>query len=310
MGGGQMNAGTRAADAQGLAPVVDAFFSGTAEARAAATVELRNLSGMPLGWKRSSHESILTVRGDGALELRRRADFGERGEEPPGLWTGTCPAGEVEDIWRALRNLTQDSFPGRPADPGETAFELQIQAGGRVARLSWGPALPGIACPGEDAILPLRMLENSAMQETVWEVRASLGDMASAPQGLALSLILSNQGRMPIPLVLAPPGRGVEFLFKFAEDEEEDDPDITPLPVTWNRQVLQPVQEPVPRLAELEAGGTLDLPLEAPLRLSPGKRYLGQISYSQIELGERVAGIPVFAGTTYTDIFTFVAPGT
>lgn len=282
---------------------VDAFLSAPPGERASASLELRNLSGTRLGGKRSAQESLLTVRGDGGLEFFQRGDFGERGGEPPGLWRGRCEASEVETVWRALRDLDQAAFPSRPADPGETAYELQAAAGGRVARLGWGPGLPGVACPGEDAIEPLRMLAASAQQETVWEVRARPGAVARTAGGLSLALELSNGGSEDVTLVLAPPGQGVDFLFKHAVAEDEE-PDVTPLPVAWTRQPLRPAGDAPLRLEALPAGGSLSLDLLAPVALPRG-RYLGHVTYAQIAHGERLAGIPVFSGMTFTDVFPF-----
>lgn len=287
--------------------IVDEFLSGSRELRSASTIELRNLSGMPLGGRRSSQESLLTLHGDGLLELCRRGDFGERGDEPPGRWQGRCEEAEVEPIWHALRDLGQESFPSRPSDPGETSYELQIQSGGSVARLSWGPGHPGVACPGEDAIEPLRMLEVQAQQKTFWEVRANQGKIGRSSGGLVIELELTNQGSQAVSLVYSPAGKGKEFLFKFAEDKEAP-PGVTPLPVTWMRQDLQPVDLKDIRLALLEAGGRLTLNLAAPIELEPGRRYLGQVSYTQLAHGERLAGIDIFSGMTFTDVFEFKGP--
>jgi hypothetical protein len=238
------------------------------------------------------------------LHFFRRGDFGERGGKPPGQWRGACEPAEADALWRALEPLTENDFRGRAADPGEAVTHLQARCGGLAACLTWGPAEMGRDRPGVDALGPLRMLVSKAQQETVWTLSLRAGAIKRAPGGLVLPLSFSNGGPQPVRLVVGPPGLGAELSFRYAVDESDDSGE-PPLQIDWVDARITLPEEASLRIADVSDGYDAGLLVTAAGEFAPGGRYLGHVTYSQLDLGDRLAGQGVFCGMTFTDIFKF-----
>ncbi len=286
-------------------PLVKSWKEGSQSQRESASLELRNLSGSPLGWNRSSQETNLTVFGDGTLHYFRRGDFGERGVKPAGMWTGSCDRAEVDAIWLAFEGLAAKDFEGRAADPGEGVTQLQAQCGGHCVILAWGPAEMGVPRPGVDALAPLRRLVTKAQLEIKWTLRMTQGNLVRTSQGLKIPIEFTNEGKESIRFLIAPPEFGVELNFKYAVDESDESGPA--LQINWVDAEVKLPSESGLRLVELAPGGTTSIDALIPVVLPMDIGHLGQITYSQLTLGERVAGQPVFAGVTFTDIYNYKA---
>jgi hypothetical protein len=274
-----------------------------AGSRASASLELRNLAGSPLGWNRAGQETNLIAFGDGTLHFFRRGDFGERGNKPPGQWRGACDPAEIDALWKALEGLKEKDFLGRQADPGEGVTQLQAQCGAEVALITWGPGEPGVDRPGVDALAPLRMLVGKAQAETLWTLRLTAGPARKVAGGLSLPITFANEGSQAVRFLLSAPGAEADFAFKYAVDEtDENGP---PLQVDWVDAEVRLPEVETPRIESLDGGASLDVEALIPVDLAAGGKYLGQFTYSQIGTGERIAGIPVFAGVAFTGVFAF-----
>lgn len=284
-------------------PLVRTWKDGETPLRAAASLELRNLAGSPLGWNRAGQETNLVAFGDGSLYYFRRGDFGERGNKPPGQWRGACDPSEIDALWKALEGLGEKDFRGRAADPGEGVTQLQAQCGGEVALLTWGPGEVGVDRPGVEALAPLRMLIGKAQAETVWTLQLTAGAVKKASGGISLSVDFSNAGTQAVRFLLSAPGKEADFAFKYAVDESDENG--PPLQVDWVDAEVRLDDLETPRIESLEGGASLPVEILTPVDLAAGKKYLGQVTYSQIGTGERVAGIPVFAGIAFTGVFGF-----
>lgn len=284
-------------------PLVKAWNEGAPAIRAESSLELRNLSGLSLGWNRSSQESNLILFGDGTLHHYQRGDFGERGNQPPGLWRGSCEQYEVEEIWKALEGLTEKDFEGRVADPGEGVTQLQAQCAGLCVILTWGPGELGLSRPGVEALAPLRRLVSKAESEILWNLRMEPGKAERIQDGISIPLDFSNDGLHPLSILLSSRGLGVEFTFRYAVDESDEEGPA--LQIDWmDAEVLLP-EESILRMAEVSAGEKVRINTHLSIPIPAGVPHLGRFSYSQLTLGERVAGLPVFAGLAYTGTFKF-----
>ncbi len=299
-----MNARNPGASPRIFEPLARAWKDGDEALRAEACLELRNLSGAPLGGNRSGQETDLLLFGDGTLHYFRRGDFGERGGKPPGQWRGACEPSVADALWKALEPLTEADFRGRAADPGEAVTHLQARCGGFAACLTWGPAEMGRDRPGVDALGPLRMLVSQAQQETVWTLSLLPGPVRRGPEGLVLPLSFSNGGPQPVRLLVGPPGLGAEFSFRYAVDESDDSGE-PPLQINWEDARVSLSGETSLRIADVFEGGNADLLLTVEGKFPPGGRYLGHVTYRQLDLGERLAGLGIFHGMAFTDIFKF-----
>ena len=284
-------------------PLVLAWKGGDYTLRASASLELRNLSGTPLGWNRAGQETDLALLGDGSLHFFRRGDFGERGGKPPGMWRGACDPSEVDAIWRALEGLSEKDFQGRAADPGEGVTQLQAQCAGLLALVTWGPGEMGVERKGVDALALLRRLVSKAQEQVLWTFGLRVGRATRASGGISIPLELFNEGVQPVPFLISPPGLGVDVAFKYAVDESDEDG--PPLQIDWMEAEVSLPDEASLRLDSLDAGGSIRLATLIAADLRSGVPYLGQFSYSQLSLGERVAGQPAFAGVSFTDYFKF-----
>lgn len=287
-------------------PLVGAWKSGDSALRASASLELRNLAGTPLGWGRAGQETDLVAFGDGSLHYFRRGDFGERGNKPPGLWRGACDAAELDAVWRALEGLQEKDFLGRAADPGEGVTQLHAHCAGLAVVLTWGPGEAGKDRKGVDALAPLRRLVAKAQAEAVWTLELSAGEAARVRGGLAFPLRFANQGAQPVEFLMGPAGSGADVRFQYAPDES--DGDGPPLQIDWMEAEVRLPAEPGLRIAAALPGEETVLEAVVSADLARGTPYLGQFTYSQLAVGERVAGRPVFAGLSFTGIFKFRGP--
>jgi hypothetical protein len=287
-------------------PLVRAWKAGDAETRASASLELRNLSGTPLGWSRAGQETDLIAFGDGSLHYFRRGDFGERGTKPPGLWRGACEPADLDAVWEALEGLAERDFLGRAADPGEGVTELHAHCAGFAAILAWGPGEVGKDRKGVDALAPLRRLVAKAQAETVWTLSLAAGGAARARGGVSFPLRFANGGTQPIEFLVGPAGSGADLRFEYAVDES--DGDGPPLQIDWmEAEVLLPGESGL-RIAAAMPGEETSVEAVIPAGLAPGLPYLGRFTYSQLGVGDRVAGRPIFAGVAFSGPFNFKGP--
>lgn len=300
------DAGADAASALPFDPLVGAWKSGDSDLKASASLELRNLSGTPLGWSRAGQETDLIVFGDGSLHYFRRGDFGERGTKPPGLWRGACDPAEVDAVWRALENLAEKDFLGRAADPGEGVTQLHAQCAGLAVILTWGPGEMGKDRKGVDALAPLRRLVAKAQGQAVWTLTLSAGEAARVRGGISIPLRFVNEGAQPHEFLLGPAGSGVDIRFQYAVDES--DGNGPPLQIDWMEAEVVLPDEPGLRLSAAMPGEETLVETRIPVDLAPGQPYLGKFTYSQLGVGDRVAGRPVFSGVCFTGPFNFKVP--
>lgn len=286
-----------------FAPLARAWRSGDAALKAGACLELRNLSGTSMGGFHGGQETNLLLFGDGTLRFFRRGDFGERGNRPPGLWRGSCDSSVADALWNALEELTEEDFQGRAADPGDPVTHLQARCGGKAAHLTWGPAEMGRERPGVDALSPLRMLLEKAQEEKVWSLSLRPGTVRRDADGLTLSLTLSNAGPQPVHVLVGPPGSGPDLAFKHAVDESDESGEPA-LQVNWEEAEVRLPEEDVLRVVPVAEGQDLEISVRIPGSFASDGRYLGQFTYTQLRLGESLAGQPVFQGVAFTEIFS------
>lgn len=292
-------------------PLVQAWKDGDASLRASATLELRNLSGTPLGWNRTGRETDLVLLGDGSLHYFRRGATGGpggSGDGPPGMWQGACDPSEVDALWRALEGLSGKDFQGSAVDPGGGKFRLQAQCGGLLALVDWAPGGTGMERKGIEALAPLRRLEAMAREQALWTFGLRAGEAARVSGGISIPLEIFNEGIQPVPFLISPPGLGADLSFRFAVATDQGGEDRPSLPVDWMDADLSLPGESSLRLASLDAGGSFRLETRIAAELRSGVPYLGQFAYRQLSLGERVAGRPAFAGESVTDGFRFTVP--
>lgn len=287
-------------------PLVEAWRSGDPDLKASASLELRNLSGTPLGWSRAGQETDLIAFGDGSLHYFRRGDFGERGTKPPGLWRGACDPAELDAVWQALAGLSERDFLGRAADPGEGVTQLHAQCAGLAVILTWGPGEVGKDRKGVDALAPLRRLVAKAQGQTVWTLSLAAGEAARVRGGVSIPLRFTNGGAQPVEFLMGPAGSGVDIRFQYAVDES--DGDGPPLQIDWMEAEVRLPAESGLRLAAAMPGEETEVESLIVADLAPGIPYLGRFTYSQLGVGDRVAGRPIFAGVAFTGHFNFKAP--
>lgn len=207
---------------------------------------------------------------------------------------------------RALEGLAEMDFLGRAADPGEGVTQLQAQCAGLAVVLTWGPGELGTDRKGVEALAPLRRLAAKAQAEAVWTLGMSTGSAARARGGIAIPLLFANGGSQPVEFLVGPVDSGAETRFQYAMDESDESG--PPLQIDWVDAEVRLPEETSLRIAEAVPGEETRLWTFIPADLRAGMPYLGQFTYSQLGLGERVAGRQVFAGVASTGFFKFTVP--
>lgn len=282
----------------------DAFFDATPEARSNAALEYRSLSGPSLGHGQSAQETVFTLRGDGTLEYRRRGDFGERGSHPPGHWRGKCDPSEVVAAWKHVGELTEESFPSRASDPGDTVNRLTAFSGTRIETLMWGPPDPGVPRPGSQFLAFLGPLMARAFEVTLWSLELEIQEIRSDGVRIRLVGIANNSGTEPIFLLLPRKGGLDGFTLRYAEEKPVAAGKI-PLPVEWSSVRLENPADTQEYLLRLDGGGSTTIELAANFPLVSGVPYSGKLSYRQTLHLDSYASQRLVTGMAFSDAQNF-----
>lgn len=284
-----------------FAGLSERFFSAPGPVKSAATLEFRVSSGAPIApGVRSADESTL-MRADGRIEYRRRGDFGERGDCPPGAWISQSDPERVNAIWDKLGEIGPDSFPSRVADPGDGIRYLTACVPDQVESLAIGPADPSQPLPGQvflDELYPvLGQPENG---ECLWAVRMSWEGIIAKAGGAELTLRFANPGIRPIGLVFDGVTGASDFAFRYAQDRDE-----IPYP-EWHQAASVPAPSDGLRFHILQPGDGIVRTVFFPCTFPDRGKYMGAITYRQTSFIDVLAGHPVMTGMAFTSITEFV----
>lgn len=283
-----------------FADISERFFSAPPAEKAAATLEYRVASGPFVAPGIQAADESTLLRADGRIEYRRRGDFGERGECPPGVWTARCEAGRVEVLWDKLGDLGPDSFPGRVADPGDAIRYLTACVPDRLETLAIGPSDPGRPVPGQpflDELYPILGQPEDGV--CLWAAVLDWAGIREAAGGVEIDLRFSNPGAHSIGLVFDGAPGASDFRFRFAQDREE-----IPYP-EWRHAACAPGQADALRLVLLQPGGEYRRTVFFPCAFPDRGGYLGAVSYRQTALLDSLAGHPVLTGMAFTAMTGF-----
>ncbi len=240
------------------------------------------------------------IRGDGRVEYRRRGDFGERGDCPPGAWVSRCDPARVERIWDKLGEIGAESFPSRVADPGDAIRTLVACAAGRLQSLAIGPSALGQPIPGDEFLSELYpVLGQPETGECLWAVEMELSSIAEGPQGAHAKLRFRNPGKEAIGLVFGGVPGASDFALRFAQDREN-----IPYP-EWHYVSSRPAEPDQAGFQLLEPG--MDWVKEVLFQCAfPDKgKYIGAISYRQTAFLDSLAGFPILSGMAFTGVSEF-----
>lgn len=282
-----------------------AYAAATPKEREAACIEYATFTGNLLGSGHMSQETVFSLKGDGTVEYLRRGDFAERGDVHPGLWRARIEPAKVEEAWKRLADLTQDSFPARAADPGETVNRITAYVPGSLDALNWGPSEPGVDIPGEAFLIFLAPFINAAVEgECLWSVEMSYLAALQKNGSVDIRVGFKNPGSSPIGIFLpAKAGRG-GFILRHAVDKPET-PGVTPLPVEWNFARAGIPDRENDSLWDLGPGEELSVVITAPVELKKGVRYIGKLHFEQSTHLDVLAGARILSGACFTEVFEF-----
>ena len=283
-----------------FAPVSEGYFAAPPDARRMASFEYRCSTGPMIVPGIYAADESTFIRGDGRVEYRRRGDFGERGDCPPGVWLSRCDAGRVERIWDKLGEIGPESFPSRVADPGDAIRTLVACAAGRLQSLAIGPSDPSKPVPGEVLLTELYpVLGQPEAGECLWAVEMELAGIKEVPNGAQASLRFRNPGKDPIGLVFdAIPGAS-DFTFRFAQDRES-----IPYP-EWHYFPSRPAERDRAGFRLLEPGIGFIQEVSFPCAFPDKGKYIGAIAYRQTAILDSLAGFPILSGMAFTGISEF-----
>jgi hypothetical protein len=281
------------------------YFSGPDAVRAGSAIEYASCAGRPMAGGETLQQTTLILRGDGSMEYRRRGDFMERGDAPPGIWLSRCESDELARIWDDLGNLGPDSFPARVADPGDTVSRLSAYVPVATESLSWGPPDHSRPAPGAAFMTALSpILVKAGEGRPLWAVEMKQVSIASIPGGLEVGIELRNPGSQPIGFVLPTPSQGGGFKLRHAPSREVP-AGVTPLPVSWTWEDLALPGQDTPCLWILAPDAPLRLALRCEAELDAGRPYLGKLEYEQDAYLDRFVGYPVLSGACFSSSFRF-----
>jgi hypothetical protein len=282
------------------------YFSGSDADRLGSAIEYASCAGRSIAAGETVQQTTCTARGDGTLEFRRRGDFMERGDAPPGVWHSHCEPGELARAWDSMGDLGPDSFPARVGDPGDTLSRLSAYVPATTETLSWGPPDHSRPAPGAafmEALTPI--LLKASEGRPLWSVEMKQVSIASIPGGVEIGIELRNQGSQPIGFLL--PASSQEGGVKLRHAPTREVPaGVTPLPVSWTwEDMVLPGQEGTPRLWMLAPDSPLRIALRCEAELEAGRTYLGKLEYEQAAYLDRFVGYPILSGACFTAAFRF-----
>lgn len=294
-GGGEMTFNT----------LSERYFSGSDADRQASAIEFSSHVGRAIAAGETAQQTTYVVRGDGSLEFRRRGDFMERGDAPPGVWVSRCEPAELAGVWDSLGELGPDSFPARVADPGDPVSRLSAYVPSATETLSWGPPDHSQPAPGAAFMTALTpILLKAGEGRPLWSVEMKQSAITRIPGGLQVGIELRNAGSQPIGFVLPAPGQGGGFKFRHAVAREVP-AGVTPLPVSWNWEDLVLPNQEKPALWILDPDSPLRIDLRCEAELDAGKTYLGKLEYEQAAYLDHFVGYPILSGACFTPAFRF-----
>jgi hypothetical protein len=287
------------------------YFSGSDADRQSSAIEFASRAGRTIAAGETLQQTTCVARGDGSVEFRRRGDFMERGDAPPGVWHSRCEPAELARVWDALGDLGPDSFPARVADPGDTVSRLSAYVPAATETMSWGPPDHSQPAPGAAFMAALTpILLKASEGAPLWSVAMQQVSLNRVAGGLEIGIELRNLGSQAIGFLLPAPSQGGSspgggFQLRHAPAREVP-AGVTPLPVSWNwEDLILPGQEETPRLWMLAPDAPLRIALRCEAELDAGRTYLGKLEYEQAAYPDRFVGYPILAGACFTSAFRF-----
>ena len=273
-------------------------------------VEYSSFAGRKIAAGETSQQTTCVVRGDGSLEFRRRGDFMERGDAPPGVWHSRCEPGELSAVWDKLGDLGPDSFPARMADPGDSISRLSAYVPTATETLSWGPPDHSQPAPGAAFMTALTpILVKAGEGKPLWSVEMKQASVTAATGGLEIGIELLNRGSQSIGILLPAPSQGGMAQgggFKMRHAPAREVPaGVTPLPVSWNWEDLTLPGQQTPCLWMLAPDSPLRIDLRCEAELDAGRTYLGKLEYEQWAYLDRFVGYPILSGACFSAAFRF-----
>jgi len=284
----------------GFAELSGRFFSAPGPIRSAASLEFRVASGSPIAPGIGAADESTLLHADGRIEYRRRGDFGESGDSPPGVWSSRCDQERVKAIWEKLSEIGPDSFPSRVADPGDAIRYLTAFVSDRNESLIIGPNDPSRPLPGQaflDEIYPI--LGQPEGGECLWAVRMSCERVVAKESGVEISLRFENPGSQPIGLVFGGEPGVSDFSFRYAQDRDE-----IPYP-EWHRTGSVPESSEGPRITILQPGEEWVRAVFFPCAFPDRGKYLGAVTYRQTALIDSLAGHSIMTGMVSAPMVDF-----
>jgi hypothetical protein len=283
-----------------FAGISEAYFAASPETRHAATFEYLCSTGPLIAPGIHATDEATLIRADGRVEYRRRGDFGERGDCPPGAWAFSCDTARVERIWDKLGEIGPESFPSRVADPGDAIRILTACAAGRLQTLSIGPSDPSLPVPGQEFLNELYpVLGQPESGECLWAVEMGLVGMKRESQGARAVLRFRNPGKQPIGLVFDGVPGVADFHLRFAQDRAN-----LPYP-EWHHFPSRPAEKDRAGFRLLDPGVEYIQEAFFPCSFPDDGKYMGAISYKQTAFVDSLAGFPILTGMAFTGVAEF-----
>jgi hypothetical protein len=274
--------------------------SGGASVKVASSIEYRCATGAILCPGISICDEITVIRGDGKIDFRRRGDFGEREDFPPGAWSSMCEVSQVEKLWEQMGRLGPVSFPARVADPGDTMQYLTGYAKGRVHGMTIPPTDDSKPVPGDAFFQELYpVLDICEKGQCHWAVESSLIKVVQTPEGAEAEIRFRNPGSRSIGLVFDGNPGASDFHFRYAQDRED-----LPYP-EWHHCDSLPANSDSTHLLALEPGSDLIRRVSFQCVFPDSGKYIGKIGYRQSRFLDSLAGVVILTGVTHTEIAEF-----